>query len=106
MRPRSKFFDDEEAIPWRRLTQKDIDEAWCIIVAEIEMEVLRKHDDPEDKWKEYIGRGNPPDWMMQVVKPRKKQPSGEQCWEKLAVSQRTLRWQHKLMSREECQKSA
>ena len=33
---RNKFYDNEEAISWRRFTQKDFDEEWCSTTSEME----------------------------------------------------------------------
>ena len=65
MQTRNKFNDDEEAIAWRRFTQKDIDEEWCFITSDMEKKLLCKHDVLEDRWKDKIGMGNRPELQRQ-----------------------------------------
>ena len=43
LRPRSKFFDGEEAVAWKRCTHKNIDEEWCAIASEIDKAVFCKY---------------------------------------------------------------
>ena len=40
---RNKFHDDEEAIVWRRFTQKDIEE-WCFTTTETVKKLTGKHE--------------------------------------------------------------